>query len=133
MTSVLLTYSQNDITFSDKSVPAGLQRWLFCVCSVSVSYCPHADLSNTSVILRFRTLFKYVKKFEAALNAPSRPALMEEGDDRSLDCVDQPQEETPVQRLNRAVKSVLTAKGKATQVLRERKQLALELNAGQAH
>ncbi|MGH0171579.1 UNVERIFIED_CONTAM: hypothetical protein FKN15_061690 [Acipenser sinensis] len=69
-----------------------------------------------SVEKTHRTLFKFVKKFEAALNAPSRPALMEQGDDRSLDCVDQPQEETPVQRLNRAVKSVLTAKGKATQV-----------------
>ncbi|XP_058881826.1 midasin isoform X1 [Acipenser ruthenus] len=69
-----------------------------------------------SVEKTHRTLFKFVKKFEAALNAPSRPALMEQGDDRSLDCVDQPQEETPVQRLNRAVKSMLTAKGKATQV-----------------
>uniref|UniRef100_A0A8C4E441 Midasin n=1 Tax=Dicentrarchus labrax TaxID=13489 RepID=A0A8C4E441_DICLA len=63
-----------------------------------------------SVEKTHRTLFKFVKKFEEALNGPSVPALVEQGSSASLDSVDANPEETPIHRVHRALKSVLPGK-----------------------
>ncbi|XP_051265817.1 midasin isoform X2 [Dicentrarchus labrax] len=68
-----------------------------------------------SVEKTHRTLFKFVKKFEEALNGPSVPALVEQGSSASLDSVDANPEETPIHRVHRALKSVLPGKGRDLQ------------------
>ncbi|KAJ8409756.1 hypothetical protein AAFF_G00218150 [Aldrovandia affinis] len=69
-----------------------------------------------SVEKTHRTLFKFVKKFEAALSAPCAPALVEQGSSAGLDSVDPRPEETPLHRVHRALKSALPGKGRDLQV-----------------
>ncbi|XP_034060418.1 LOW QUALITY PROTEIN: midasin [Gymnodraco acuticeps] len=69
-----------------------------------------------SVDKTHRTLFKFVKKFEAALSGPSAPSLVEEGSSASLDCVDANPEETPLHRVHKALKNTLPGKGRDLQL-----------------
>lgn len=64
----------------------------------------------------FRTLFKFVKKFEDALNGPCVPALVEQGSGSTLDTVDPNTEDTPIHRVHRALKSAQPGKGRDLQV-----------------
>ncbi|XP_010137971.1 PREDICTED: midasin-like, partial [Buceros rhinoceros silvestris] len=61
-----------------------------------------------------RTLFKFMKKFEAVLDEPCRPALMEVGKEQQLDCLQNQEEsenkETKVQRLNNTLRKILSAR-----------------------
>ncbi|XP_044025553.1 midasin [Siniperca chuatsi] len=68
-----------------------------------------------SVEKTHRTLFKFVKKFEEALNGPSVAALVEQGSSASLDSVDANAEETPIHRVHQALKSTLPGKGRDLQ------------------
>ncbi|KAM7394956.1 hypothetical protein PAMA_006612 [Pampus argenteus] len=68
-----------------------------------------------SVEKTHRTLFKFVKKFQEALNGPSVPSLVEQGSSASLDSVDTNPEETPIHRVHRALKSTLPGKGRDLQ------------------
>uniref|UniRef100_A0A8C0BEF4 Midasin n=1 Tax=Buteo japonicus TaxID=224669 RepID=A0A8C0BEF4_9AVES len=58
-----------------------------------------------------RTLFKFMKKFEAVLDEPCRPALVEIGKEEQLDCLQKQEEsenkETKVQRLNNTLRKIL--------------------------
>uniref|UniRef100_A0A3P8WSX5 Midasin n=1 Tax=Cynoglossus semilaevis TaxID=244447 RepID=A0A3P8WSX5_CYNSE len=59
-----------------------------------------------SVEKTHRTLFKFIKKFEEVLSGPSAPSLVEQGSSASFDTVDtNAEEETPVHRVHRALKS----------------------------
>uniref|UniRef100_A0A8C0HMH3 Midasin n=1 Tax=Buteo japonicus TaxID=224669 RepID=A0A8C0HMH3_9AVES len=59
-----------------------------------------------------RTLFKFMKKFEAVLDEPCRPALVEIGKEEQLDCLQKQEEsenkETKVQRLNNTLRKILS-------------------------
>ncbi|XP_034383470.1 midasin isoform X2 [Cyclopterus lumpus] len=68
-----------------------------------------------SVEKTHRTLFKFVKKFQEAMNGPSVPSLVEQGSSASLDSVDANPEETPIHRVHRALKSSLPGKGRDLQ------------------
>ncbi|XP_039980712.1 midasin isoform X5 [Xiphias gladius] len=68
-----------------------------------------------SVEKTHRTLFKFVKKFEEALNCPSLPDLVEQGSSASLDSVDANPEETPIHRVHQALKSTLPGRGRDLQ------------------
>uniref|UniRef100_A0A672UVV0 Midasin n=1 Tax=Strigops habroptila TaxID=2489341 RepID=A0A672UVV0_STRHB len=61
-----------------------------------------------------RTLFKFMKKFEVVLGEPCRPALVEIGKEEQLDCLQKQEEseniETKVQRLNTALRKILSAR-----------------------
>ncbi|NXT02789.1 MDN1 protein, partial [Jacana jacana] len=61
-----------------------------------------------------RTLFKFMKKFEVVLDEPCRPALVEIGKEEQLDCLEKQEEcenkETKVQRLNNALRRILSAR-----------------------
>ncbi|NWH71168.1 MDN1 protein, partial [Piaya cayana] len=61
-----------------------------------------------------RTLFKFMKKFEAVLGEPCQPALVETGKEEQLDCLQKQEEsenkETKVQRLNNALRKILSAR-----------------------
>uniref|UniRef100_A0A8C3A899 Midasin n=1 Tax=Cyclopterus lumpus TaxID=8103 RepID=A0A8C3A899_CYCLU len=72
-----------------------------------------------SVEKTHRTLFKFVKKFQEAMNGPSVPSLVEQGSSASLDSVDANPEETPIHRVHRALKSSLPGKGRDLQVQQE--------------
>jgi len=63
-----------------------------------------------------RTLFKFVKKFEAALKEPCAPCLLEQGSSGSMDDVDSQPEETPLHRVHRALRGALPGKGRDLQV-----------------
>lgn len=62
------------------------------------------------------TLFKFVKKFEEALNYPSAPALVELGSSANLDSVDTTSEETPIHRVHQALRNTLSGKDRDLQV-----------------
>ncbi|XP_003200751.2 midasin [Danio rerio] len=68
-----------------------------------------------SVEKTHRTLFKFVKKFEAALKEPCAPCLVEQGSSSSMDDVDSQPEETPLLRVHRALKEALPGKGRDLQ------------------
>lgn len=55
-----------------------------------------------------------MKKFEAVLDEPCRPALMEVGKEQQLDCLQNQEEsenkETKVQRLNNTLRKILSAR-----------------------
>ncbi|XP_061563343.1 midasin [Cololabis saira] len=72
-----------------------------------------------SVEKTHRTLFKFVKKFEEALNGPSVTALVEQGSSAGLDGVDLDPKETPVHRVHRVLKDTLPGKGRDLQVQSE--------------
>nr|XP_057921265.1 midasin [Doryrhamphus excisus] len=72
-----------------------------------------------SVEKTHRTLFKFVKKFEEALNSPSLPALVEEESSASPDNVDRNPEDTPLHRLHKALKPALPGKNLDLQVQME--------------
>ncbi|NXX88474.1 MDN1 protein, partial [Centropus bengalensis] len=67
-----------------------------------------------SVLKIRRTLFKFMKKFEAVLGEPCQPALVEIGKEEQLDCVQKQEEtkdkETKVQRLNNTLRKILSAR-----------------------
>ncbi|XP_034018727.1 midasin-like [Thalassophryne amazonica] len=69
-----------------------------------------------SVEKTHRTLFKFVKKFEEALNSPSVTALVEEGSSAQLDSVDTNPEETTLHRLHQALKNTLPGTGRDLQI-----------------
>lgn len=58
-----------------------------------------------SVEKTHRTLFKFVRKFEEALNSPSLPSLVEQGNSANVDSVDTTLEETPILRVHQVLKS----------------------------
>ncbi|XP_053499982.1 midasin [Ictalurus furcatus] len=63
-----------------------------------------------SVEKTHRTLFKFVRKFEAALSGPCAPWLVEQkssGSTDNTDSVDRQQEHTPLHQLHRALESAL--------------------------
>ncbi|KAK2883458.1 hypothetical protein Q8A67_017095 [Cirrhinus molitorella] len=68
-----------------------------------------------SVEKTHRTLFKFVKKFEAALKGPCAPCLVEQGSSSSMDNVDSQPEETPLHRVHRALRTALPGKGRDLQ------------------
>ncbi|KAL2081973.1 hypothetical protein ACEWY4_021791 [Coilia grayii] len=68
-----------------------------------------------SVEKTHRTLFKFVKKFEAALSEPCAPALVEQGNSASADAVDVNPEETPLLRMHQALKTAVPGKGRDLQ------------------
>ncbi|KAM9782721.1 LOW QUALITY PROTEIN: midasin [Neosynchiropus ocellatus] len=69
-----------------------------------------------SVEKTHRTLFKFVKKFEEALNGPCLPALVEQGPTVGLDSVDINPDQSPLQRVHQALKSNLPGKERVSQV-----------------
>uniref|UniRef100_A0A674E141 Midasin n=1 Tax=Salmo trutta TaxID=8032 RepID=A0A674E141_SALTR len=69
-----------------------------------------------SVDKTHRTLFKFVKKFEAALSGPVAPALMEQGSSASLDSVDANEENTPLHRVHHALKNTLPGRARDLKV-----------------
>uniref|UniRef100_A0A1A7W7P3 Midasin homolog n=1 Tax=Iconisemion striatum TaxID=60296 RepID=A0A1A7W7P3_9TELE len=66
-----------------------------------------------SVEKTHRTLFKFMKKFDEALNCPSLPSLVEQGS--SVD-VDVNSEDSSVQRIHRALKNILSGREQAVQM-----------------
>uniref|UniRef100_A0A8B9KSV2 Midasin n=1 Tax=Astyanax mexicanus TaxID=7994 RepID=A0A8B9KSV2_ASTMX len=69
-----------------------------------------------SVEKTHRTLFKFVKKFEAALSEPCAPCLIEQGSSAGMDSVDTQPEETPLHRLHQALNSSLPGRGRDLQI-----------------
>ncbi|KAL4649045.1 midasin isoform X1 [Arapaima gigas] len=72
-----------------------------------------------SVEKTHRTLFKFVKKFEAALSTPCAPELVEQGSSASLDSTDPSVEETPLHRLHHVLKSTHTGEELQVDVFEE--------------
>lgn len=74
-----------------------------------------------SIITWGRTLFKFMKKFEAVLSEPCRSSLVESDKEEQLDFLPRPtdaaENETPIQSLNRALRETLLARPAAAQVL----------------
>ncbi|KAL1775570.1 midasin isoform X1 [Sigmodon hispidus] len=73
-----------------------------------------------SVEKTHRTLFKFMKKFEAVLNEPCRSCLVESNKEDYPDCLPKPTEETaveasPIQCLHRALRETLLAQPTAWQ------------------
>ncbi|XDB53754.1 hypothetical protein ABFV05_007370 [Capra hircus] len=73
-----------------------------------------------SVEKTHRTLFKFMKKFEAVLSEPCQSSLVEGDEEEQLDCLPRPtgataSEETPIQSLNRALRETLLARPAAAQ------------------
>lgn len=69
-----------------------------------------------------RTLFKFMKKFEAILSEPCRSSLVEGDEEEQPDPLPRPtgaatSEESPIQSLNRALRETLLAQPAAAQVL----------------
>ncbi|XP_052570916.1 midasin [Peromyscus californicus insignis] len=67
-----------------------------------------------------RTLFKFMKKFEAVLNEPCQSCLVESSKEEHPDCLPKPTEEaavvtSPIQCLNRALRETLLAQPTAWQ------------------
>uniref|UniRef100_A0A8C1W377 Midasin n=1 Tax=Cyprinus carpio TaxID=7962 RepID=A0A8C1W377_CYPCA len=58
-----------------------------------------------SVEKTHRTLFKFVKKFEATLKDPCAPCLVEQGSSSSMDDVDSQPEETSLHRVHQALRA----------------------------
>ncbi|XP_061225769.1 midasin isoform X3 [Neopsephotus bourkii] len=82
-----------------------------------------------------RTLFKFMKKFEVVLSESCRPALVEIGKEEQLDCLQKEEEseniETKVQRLNNALRKILSAKTDiAKKALPEECQDGITFHAG---
>ncbi|XP_018599206.2 midasin isoform X2 [Scleropages formosus] len=69
-----------------------------------------------SVEKTHRTLFKFVKKFEAALSTPCALELVEQGNSANLDSIDSNTEETPLHRLHQVLKRALPGKSQELQV-----------------
>ncbi|XP_006810569.1 midasin-like, partial [Neolamprologus brichardi] len=69
-----------------------------------------------SVEKTHRTLFKFIKQFEEALNGPSIPALVEQGSGASLDSVDANPQEMPIHRVHQLLKSTLPLKSRILQM-----------------
>lgn len=96
-----------------------------CMCYMSFTYfltfhpiffCPSLSLPGA------RTLFKFMKKFEAVLSEPCRSSLVESDKEEQPDFLPRPtdaaaSEESPIQSLNRALRETLLARPAAAQVL----------------
>lgn len=71
-----------------------------------------------SVVIR--TLFKFMKKFEAVLDEPCQAALVESNKEEQLDCLEKQEEfgskESQIQRLNSVLRRTLSAKTEVVQV-----------------
>lgn len=68
-----------------------------------------------------RTLFKFMKKFEAVLSEPCRSSLVESDKEEQLDFLLQPteaatREASPIQSLNKALRETLLARPASAQV-----------------
>uniref|UniRef100_A0A8D1BB25 Midasin n=1 Tax=Sus scrofa TaxID=9823 RepID=A0A8D1BB25_PIG len=74
-----------------------------------------------SVEKTHRTLFKFMKKFEAVLSEPCRSSLVESDKEEQLDFLPRPtdaaENETPIQSLNRALRETLLARPAAAQAM----------------
>ncbi|XP_071469317.1 midasin isoform X1 [Marmota flaviventris] len=73
-----------------------------------------------SVEKTHRTLFKFMKKFEAVLSEPCRSSLVESDKEEKPDCLPSPTDEaaseaSPIQSLNRALRETLLAQPAADQ------------------
>lgn len=83
----------------------------------------HPLFSSSSWLLPgARTLFKFMKKFEAVLSEPCRPSLMESNTEEQSDFLVQPTEAatgeaSPIQNLNKALRETLLTRPAAVQVL----------------
>jgi hypothetical protein len=92
-----------------------------CLC---VHVCPdynffkfcHSDVFLTLHLLlhEIRTLFKFMKKFEAVLSEPCQSCLVESDKEEQPDCLPKPTEEatmetSPIQGLNNALRETLLA------------------------
>ncbi|KAG2468110.1 MDN1 protein, partial [Polypterus senegalus] len=75
---------------------------------------------------------KFVKRFGAALNTPCRQELTEQGIERSLDCVDRTQQDSPVLRLNKVLKRILLSASKTQQSVTHEETPELEQNSLQS-
>lgn len=76
-------------------------------------------MKTEEVYVMFRTLFKFVRKFEAALAEPCAPWLVEQKSSNGMDymdSVDIQQENTPLHQLHLALKSTLPGRGRDLQV-----------------
>uniref|UniRef100_A0A3Q4MRM4 Midasin n=1 Tax=Neolamprologus brichardi TaxID=32507 RepID=A0A3Q4MRM4_NEOBR len=78
-----------------------------------------------SVEKTHRTLFKFIKQFEEALNGPSIPALVEQGSGASLDSVDANPQEMPIHRVHQLLKSTLPLKSRILQFKASSLQISL--------
>ncbi|KAM4633655.1 midasin [Polymixia lowei] len=85
-----------------------------------------------SVEKTHRTLFKFVKKFEEALNGPCAPALVEQGHNASLDSVDTNPEDTPTHRVHQALKSALPGRSRELQEQNEDPEEDMETSSLQS-
>lgn len=66
-----------------------------------------------------RTLFKFMKKFEAVLSEPCRSSLVESDKEEQPDFLSQPtaiSEASPIQSLNKTLRETLLARPAAAQV-----------------
>ncbi|XP_069462584.1 midasin isoform X2 [Ambystoma mexicanum] len=82
-----------------------------------------------SVEKTHRTLFKFMKKFEASLSEPCRPALAESTKEEQLDCLGKQEEtdgkETKVQQLSSLLKLTVTTKSDIIQDVNSVESLAV--------
>ncbi|XP_019393298.1 PREDICTED: midasin isoform X2 [Crocodylus porosus] len=74
-----------------------------------------------SVEKTHRTLFKFMKKFEAVLDEPCQAALVESNKEDQLDCLQKQEEfgskESQIQRLNSVLRKTLSAKTEVVQTV----------------
>lgn len=93
-------------------------RYLLCVfMTLNLEYCSRpATKPILPLFCSLRTLFKFIKKFEEALNGPSLPALVEQGSSSNLDTLDVSSEEIPIHLVHHTIKSILPGKCRDFQV-----------------
>ncbi|XP_029451275.1 midasin isoform X2 [Rhinatrema bivittatum] len=77
-----------------------------------------------SVEKTHRTLFKYMKKFEAALSEPCLPSLLESTGEQQLDCIAGQEAHNQVQRLIGMLRETLTLRKDSAQGASEESQAA---------
>ncbi|XP_037836777.1 midasin isoform X2 [Kryptolebias marmoratus] len=85
-----------------------------------------------SVEKTHRTLFKFVKKFDEALNSPSLPALVEQRTSIEMDNVDTNFEGSPLQQIHRVLKNTLPGTGRDLQIQNEGPEEGVEVSSLQA-
>lgn len=83
---------------------------------------PFLSYLFTSLSLVTRTLFKFMKKFEAVLSEPCQSSLVESAAEEQSDVLPRPPEATmsevsPIQSLNRALQETLLVRPASAQVL----------------
>lgn len=93
-----------------------------CTC-VHIPYCnPWCVCLFVFLLVGSRTLFKFIKKFEAALSEPCQSALVETAQEEQLISLQKQEtsenQETKIQHLNNILRKKLTAKTDTAQVTR---------------